>query len=109
FTVGAEAVELPFEGSVLQAEYSRVEPWTFTHRQIDDQLQHYGALVGSSLPPNSHALHLAWEHALPKALDLRLEYLFLQRGLGDRGSSVFDWHSDVADSRTKTFLGGTVE
>jgi hypothetical protein len=109
FTVGAEAVDFPFAGSLLQAEYSRVEAWTFTHTRLDGQLQHFGGLLGSSLPPNSHALHLAWEQPLPAAFDVRLEYLFMQRDAASRGSSIFDHHIDALDGSTKSFLGGVVE
>jgi hypothetical protein len=109
YMIGAEAVDLPFAGSLLQIEYAHVEPWTFTHTGVDDQFQHFGALIGSSLPPNSHAVHLAWEQALPHALELRLEYLFMQRDAASRGGSIFDFHLDASDGKTKTFLGGTVE
>lgn len=109
FTVGVEAVDVLIAGSLLQAEYSRVEPWTFTHQGVDNQLQHFGALLGSSLPPDSHALHLAWEQALPAAFTARLEYLFMQRDATSRGSSPFDFHDDARDGVLKTFLGGVVE
>jgi hypothetical protein len=109
FMLGAEAVDLPIAGSLLQIEYARVEPWTFTHTGVDNQLQHFGALLGSSLPPNSHALHVAWQQTLPFALEARLEYVFMQRDAASRGSSVFDFHNDAVDGTTKEFLGGVVE
>ncbi len=109
FTLGAEAASFPWEGSLLQVEYSRVEPWVFTHQRADRQYQHFGALLGSSLPPDSHSFHFAFEQALRSNLDLRLEYAFMQRNAVERGTSVFDLHQDSIDGRTKTFLGGTVE
>lgn len=109
FTLGAEAVDLPAAGSVLRAEYARVEAWTFTHHRRDGQMQHFGALLGSSLPANSHALRFAWEHPLPRNVEARLEYRLLQRDVTARGSSVFDVHDEARDGRTKEFLGGTVE
>lgn len=109
YTLGAEAVNLPLAGSRIQVEYAHVEPWLFTHRKPGRQYQHFGALLGSGLPPNSHALRAAWEHPLRGDLDLRLEYAFMQRNAADRGLSIFDWHADHIDGRSKEFLGGTVE
>lgn len=109
FSLGGEAAGFPSPGSLLRAEYARVEPWVYSHRKQGRQYQHYGALLGSSLPPDSHCLRTAWEQALGAELDARAEYAFMQRSASVRGVSVFDWHSDAVDGRTKEFLGGTVE
>ncbi|MDB5051511.1 MAG: hypothetical protein JWO30_4582 [Fibrobacteres bacterium] len=109
YSLGAEAVGFPFSASRLQMEYAHVEPWVFTHQVTDDQMQHFGALLGSSLPSNSHALRAAWEHPVRFDLDLRLEYAFMQRDLNSRGSSLFDVHDTPTEGTRKTFLGGTVE
>jgi hypothetical protein len=109
FSLGGETAGLPISGSLLRMEYARVEPWVFSHRKQGRQYQHYGALLGSSLPPDSHSLRTAWEQAFGADLDARLEYAFMQRSVGARGVSVFDWHDDALDGRTKEFLGGTVE
>jgi hypothetical protein len=109
FTVGGEGAGFPFPASRLQAEYTRVEPWVFTHGLPDQQMQHFGALLGSALPTNSHALRAAWEHALRADLDLRLEYAFMQRDAVSRGSSLFDVHDNLIDGTKKVFLGGIVE
>jgi hypothetical protein len=109
FSLGGEIAGFPLAGSLLQIEYARVEPWLFTHRMQGRQFQNFGALLGSSLPPDSHALRAAWEHALGADLDLRLDYAFMQRNAVDRGTSIFDWHNDALDGTRKEFLGGTVE
>jgi len=109
FSLGGEIAGFPLAGSLLQIEYARVEPWLFTHRMQGRQFQNFGALLGSSLPPDSHALRAAWEHALGADLDLRLDYAFMQRNAVDRGTSIFDWHNDALDGTLKEFLGGTVE
>ncbi len=109
YTLGAEAAGLPFAASRVQAEYAHVEPWVFTHRLPDHQMQHYGALLGSGIPANSHVLRLAWEQAVRADLDLRLEYAFMQRNATSRGSSPFDVHDIATDGTLKEFLGGTVE
>jgi hypothetical protein len=109
YTLGAEAAGIPFAASRIQFEYAHVEPWVFTHRMPDQQMIHFGALVGSSLPANSHAFRAAAEHALGSDLDLRVEYAFMQRDVTSRGSSVFDVHDNLTDGTQKVFLGGTVE
>jgi hypothetical protein len=109
FSLGGEAADIALPGSLLRMEYARVEPWVFTHSKPGRQYQHFGALLGSSLPPDSHSLRAAWEQALGADLDARLEYAFMQRNAVDRGTSVFDTHSDAVDGPTKEFLGGVVE
>jgi hypothetical protein len=109
FSLGGEMAAFPLPGSLLQIEYARVEPWVFTHRKPGRQYQHFGALLGSSLPPDSHALRAAWEQAVRADLDLRLDYAFMQRNATARGVSIFDRHDEAIDGRTKEFLGGTVE
>ncbi|MEO7427173.1 MAG: capsule assembly Wzi family protein [Fibrobacteria bacterium] len=109
YSLGAEAVGFPFSASRLQMEYAHVEPWVFTHGVPGDQMQHFGALLGSSLPANSHALRAAWEHALRFDLDVSLQYAFMQRDATSRGSSPFDVHVTLSDGTQKDFLGGTVE
>jgi hypothetical protein len=108
-TFGAEAYDLLLPASVVQAEYARVEPWLFTHRLFDNQAQHYGALLGSSLPPNSHALRLRFAKDLPRGLSAEAEYGFLQRGVDVPGSSPFDFHQDSVHGKDKVFLGDDPE
>ena len=109
FSLGGEIAGFPIAGSLVQLEYARVEPWLFTHRDQGRQFQHFGALLGSSLPPDSHALRAAWEQALGADLDARLDYAFMQRNAVARGTSIFDWHETALDGTKKEFLGGTVE
>ncbi|MDB5102555.1 MAG: hypothetical protein JWP91_244 [Fibrobacteres bacterium] len=109
YTLGAEGVGFPFAASRLQAEFAHVEPWVFTHRLPDHQMQSFGALLGSGIPANSHALRLAWEHAVRFDLDLRLEYAFMQRDAVSRGGSPFDVHDNAIDGTKKEFLAGAIE
>lgn len=109
YSLGGEAVGFPFQSSVLQVEYARVEPWVYTHLLQDNQFQHFGSLVGSSIPLNSHAIRAAWEQPVGLDLDLRLEYDFMQRDVTSRGSSIFDYHFSANEGTRKVFLGGTVE
>lgn len=107
--LGWEVYDLLLPSSCLQIEYARVEPWLFGHHHYDDQLQHYGSLLGSSIPPDSHAAWVHWSKSLPAGLSADLEYAFLQRALHVRGSSIFDFHENSLDGTTKVFLGGDPE
>lgn len=108
-TIGAEAYDLVLPASVVQAEYARVEPWLYGHRLPDNQMQHYGALLGSSLPPNSHALRLRVAQDLPRGFSAEAQYGFLQRGVDVPGSSPFDYHEDIVHGKDKVFLGDDPE
>lgn len=105
WVLGGEMLDPLLPASALQFEYARVEPWLYGHHVVDNQLQHFGSLLGSSLPPNSHALRLRWSKALPRSLETAVEYGFLQRQLRDRGSSLFDVHERATDGDDKDFLG----
>lgn len=105
WVVGWEAFDLPLPASGLQVEYARVEPWLFGHHALNNQMQHYGSLLGSALPPNSHAAWARWSQALPRGLEAEIEYAFLQRQTRARGSSIFDVHEDLRDGKGKDFLG----
>ena len=100
----------------LQAEFSSVDPWVYSHHRKDAALQHYGALLGSRLPPNARAVTLAADFPLPGGADGGFEYRFRQRDLESRGSSIFDVHGFAPDgtpvpdeSTSKAFLERDVE
>ncbi len=109
YSLGGEWTGIPTTASLLQAEYAHVEPWVFTHHLRNNQFQHFGSLLGSSLPPNSQSLRLAWQQPTTSDLDFRLEYMFMERDVSSRGSSVFNLHQLSTDGTQKVFLGGIVE
>lgn len=114
WTLGSEWVGL-WSGNVLQLEYARVEPWLYTHHTPNNQFQHHGALIGSSLAPNSHQVFVGMQQALHAQLTLALEYRLNQHQHLDRGSSILQIHHAVypeatwEDSLEKDFLGDTPE
>ena len=110
FTVGTEWADLLLPGTNWGLEYSRVEPWLYSHNLTNTQFQHYGSLTGSGLLPNSHALRFRWELYLEFPVTLRTEYGFQQHKHLARGSSPFDVHDDINnETTTKTFLGSDPE
>ena len=97
WTVGGSWQDPLGTPATLRAEYARVNPFVYGHYLYDTQMQHYGALLGSSLPPNSQAVFASATLPLPflapfRALDAEggLEWSWRQRDVKPRGSSLFD-------------------
>jgi hypothetical protein len=105
FSIGVEIPDLFISGSNIELEYSRVEPWLYTHHTKNNQMQHYGALTGSHIPANSQIFHLRYTQVLNFPLSVSGEYSFYQHQHLDRGSSVFDVHDPFVEPTTKKFLG----
>jgi len=94
WTVGV-SLQDPFSlPSEIHVEYSRVDPWVYGHNLPGNQMQSYGALLGSSLPPNSQAVNASVAFPLPFGATGALEWNFRQRDLKSRGSSIFDNYFD---------------
>jgi hypothetical protein len=93
----------------LHLEYAHVDPWVYSHRLYNTALQHYGALVGSALPPNSRALFASAAFPFLLKTEGALEYGFRQRDLRSRGSSIFDDLARTEEEKTKQFLERDVE
>ena len=90
-------------------EYSRIEPWVYTHFYGGShRYSHYGQSLGSAMGPNSDALILNSEYALGPCNSLGLYVKNTRKGT-DRGSSITHvFQSDKSsnpDSETKEFLG----
>jgi len=99
-----DAFGLPSE---IHMEYAFVDPWVYEHYENDEQLQNYGSLLGSMLPPNSQGVFASVGFPLPKAIDGLLEWDFRQRDLKSAGSSIFDVHGTSSD--IMQFLAKDVE
>ncbi len=109
YSFGAEGIGFFIQDALFQIEYAHVEPWVFTHHRRDNQMQHFGSLLGSSIPADAHIVHTAWEQPLRQDLVLKLEYVFMQRNGKARGASLFDYHTAAIDGSQKYFLDGIVE
>lgn len=93
----------------LNAEYARVDPWVYGHRNYNTALQHYGALLGSALPPNSRAVFASASFPLPAGAEGLVEWRFRQRDLKSPGSSIFDDYARTVEETTMQFLERDVE
>jgi hypothetical protein len=93
----------------LHAEYVHVDPWVYGHREYGTQMQHYGALIGSSLPPNSRGLFASAVFPLPHGAEGLVEWIFRQRDLKSPGSSIFDDYARNDTESAMQFLERDVE
>jgi hypothetical protein len=75
--------------ATVHAEYAHVDPWTYGHHRYNTAMHHFGALLGSSLPPNSRSITAAADFPLPFGLEGAAEWRIRQRDLKSRGSSIF--------------------
>ncbi len=101
-TFGAEIFTTA--NGISRIEFSRVEPWLFGHHRHDNQAQNFGALLGSSLPPNSQLLRVQHQEFFANSLSGILDYQIMQRDALGRGSSIFDIHNSSVDGTQKSFL-----
>jgi hypothetical protein len=105
------------------AEYSRVEPWVYTHFYGGAQnYAHFGQCLGMPLGPNSDALVLALESQVTPRNALGIKITATRKNSSVRGGSITDVFQDSSyvyngtrifplhpDNPVKHFLGaGTV-
>jgi hypothetical protein len=90
--------------SQLRLEYTRIDPFVYTHRIPSNVYENYDAGLGSDLQPNSDRLRLRWEHWFGLRLRGGASGRVERHGNGDRRTS----HTE-ADGDIKRFLNGTVE
>lgn len=106
-----DPIGLPAE---LHFEYAHVDPWVYGHHHYGTQMQSYGALLGSALPPNSHAVFASASFPLPAGAEGAVEWNFRQHDYKSYGSSIFDdYFSNIYNPEpkvdTKRFLAQDVE
>lgn len=111
FTAGGQ-----YFGTILQKdititiEYSRIEPWVYTHFYGGShRYTHYGKSLGSPLGPNSDAFISVGEFALSKHHSIGLLLQNIRKNETERGGSIThvfqEKESLTPDSTKKNFLG----
>lgn len=86
-------------------EYSRIEPWVYTHFYGGShRYTHYGQSLGSLRGPNSAALMVIGEYAVGRRNSLGVFVNNTRKGT-TRGSSILDVFQEDEDSKKKRFLG----
>ncbi len=88
-------------------EYSRVEPWVYTHFYGGShRYAHFDKPLGAPGGPNSDGLAFQTVVTVSPLHAAGIRFSMARKGAG-RGSSILDVFRDGVDSPSKTFLGET--
>lgn len=114
-TVGAQYFGSLFNRDFsFSAEYSRVEPWVYTHFYgASHQYTHFGQCLGSPLGPNSQAIVLSIQSQIHKYHQVGLGFTSLAKNSSARGGNITDVfqgedeieEGEYVDNVEKRFLG----
>jgi hypothetical protein len=88
----------------LRLEYTRVDPFVYTHDDSANVYAHSGESLASTLGPNADRLQATIVYQPHRDVRLTASYLHDRKGKGD----IFAPHRDT-DSNNKGFLKGTIE
>jgi hypothetical protein len=120
FTVGGRWFGALLKKDVAaSAEYSRIEPWVYTHFYgASHNFQHFNASLGSPLGPNADALTLTAESEVVPKITAGLSFVNIRKNSVARGGQINEVFQDSLyvyqgqefrpenpDSWTKHFLG----
>ncbi len=105
FTIGGYWVNpLTLRDSGIRWEYTRIEPYVYTHHDSVNVYEHYNSGLGHFLEPNSDGLFLRAEHRFSLALSTTLTFSSIRHGIGNRRTP----HRED-EGLEKHFLAGVVE
>ena len=105
FTVGGYWVNpLTLRDTGLRWEYTRIEPYVYTHHDSVNVYEHYNFGLGHFLEPNSDGLFLQIEHHFSLVLATALNFSSIRHGRGNRHTP----HRKEEGTK-KHFLAGVVE
>lgn len=90
--------------SELRIEYTRIEPYVYTHYDSINRYEHYDQIIGNALGPNADEWYAEWNRYFGRDFQLRLWLSRARKGEG----SVRRAHTRE-DPETKSFLSGIVE
>ncbi|MFH0921920.1 MAG: capsule assembly Wzi family protein, partial [Fibrobacterota bacterium] len=94
----------------LLMEYSRIEPWVYTHFFGEShRYRHYGQSLGSVIGPNADQFFMNARVAFQRTVVLDASFRNTRQDRGLRGDLITDTYVLGADPRTKMFLGGVVD
>ncbi|MCB2203216.1 capsule assembly Wzi family protein [bacterium] len=103
----------------IGVEYTRIEPYVYTHRLAGNQYTHNGDALGLELAPNSDEWYLSLRHWLSAELWLQLELHRRRHGrnevdadgaiLVNHGGDIYESLDYARDSQTAPFLDGPLD
>ncbi|MFA6473013.1 MAG: capsule assembly Wzi family protein, partial [Candidatus Latescibacterota bacterium] len=111
--IGTFLVE-PFNIPDIDArfEYTRIEPWVYTHSYPINVYDHYGSCLGSSMGPNSDMISMEIRKRFSHRFSTELSFHRYRHGVNPPGQNIGgDIHQGFqkGDSKTAHFLDGIVE
>lgn len=98
----------------LNTEYTRIEPYTYSHKYEINTAQHYGINLGYPQQPNSDTWQVTASCKLMRNIDLELSFQSTRHGTnpGDTvnvgGDARFPFRDGI-DSEKVSFLDGDIE
>ncbi len=105
FTLGGTWVDpLDLKDTEVHWEYTRIEPYVYTHQDSVNAYEHYDVGLGHFLQPNSDGIFLRGEHRFSLSLMAALAFCSTRHGQGDRRLP----HREE-EGLKKRFLSGVVE
>lgn len=116
-TIGVQTL-LPLQKKYinLNVEYSRVEPWVYTHfNGGSHRYTHFGQSIGSVYGPNSQAFTIDMSSCINPQVKCGINLLTFAKNSSVRGGKITDIFQDTIrggvfqDSERKTFLGKGTE
>ncbi|MBD3289673.1 hypothetical protein GF337_12780 [candidate division KSB1 bacterium] len=105
FLAGHHWVE-PFDLANIDVkwEYTRIEPYVYTHYKDINIYRNYNQPIGHWLGPNADDLYLDIGYLISRDLQCSISAERIRQGEGD-----LTMHHEQSDGVRKEFLGGTVE
>ncbi|MBL7996059.1 hypothetical protein JNM05_11870 [bacterium] len=96
----------------LRFEYTRIEPYVYTHKFPLIRYSHFGSSIGSSIPPNSDDYFVEIRYRPLRKISAGLDYELLRHGKGSIDRYAYeDGFVDAGNpgKKTKKFLQGVNE
>ena len=116
FIFQAGATSTHIVNTDVTVEYTRINPYVYTHRLDGNQYTHNRDVLGLEIPPNSDELFVNVRHWLSAALWVELEYRHRRHGRNEvdaegnvivnHGGDVYESLDYVRDSDIAPFLDG---
>jgi len=95
---------LLIKDSDLRMEYTRIEPYVYTHDQEVNIFENYNIGLGSFLQPNSDCFIVQFRKFIDSFFYSHIKYLYARHGEGNRREP-----HKTTDNEQKEFLSGIVE
>jgi hypothetical protein len=67
-------------GTDFRAEYTRIDTWTYTHLEQENQFTHFGWVIGHHLGPDAEQVFIELSQMINVDVRLKLNYAFERQG-----------------------------